>query len=171
MSRTDLSRCLAAFAAILLALGAVACGGEQANVMSDPSGRITFELPDGWTEAVGSSGTRFSPPVSGAQVQVNTVDDNGRTSLTERRDAWLDFHRRNGAEVILERDWPGDNLPGIEYAHSAENVRGEIIWHHILLSGDGYVVPTYLQVSRGTYDDLLPVYREIVASIRPAVAE
>ena len=153
----------------LLLLTVSACGGTGGNTMSDPSGRITFELPAGWTEAAGSNATRFSPPGSaGVQVQVNTVDDNGRVSLAQRRDSWLDFHRENGATIHLDREWPGDNLPGLEYAHSAEGMRGDMTWHHILLSGDGYVVATYLQASPSDYDDIIPVYRQIVESVRPA---
>lgn len=152
----------------LLLFATSGCGGGSTS-MSDPSGRITFELPAGWTEAVGSSGTRFSPPLSsGVQVQVNTVDDNGRVSLAQRRDSWLDFHRNNGGTVHLNQDWPADNLPGVEYAHSAEGITGEMIWHHVLLSGDGYVVATYLQAAPSIYEEMLPVYREIVASVRPA---
>ncbi|NBB93532.1 MAG: hypothetical protein GVY32_10240 [Gammaproteobacteria bacterium] len=172
MSRTVLSRHLAAFSAFVLALGTAACGGEQADLTSDPSGRVTFELPDGWTEAPGSNGTRFSPPASaGIQVQVNTVDDDGRVSVADRRDAWLDFHRRNGAEILLEQEWPGGNFPGVEYAHGAQTARGEIVWHHVMLAGEGYVVATYLQAGPGVYEEILPVYRDIVASIRPAVTE
>jgi len=157
---------------VLLLLALSACGGAGADSMTDPSGRITFELPAGWTEAAGSNATRFSPPGSpGVQVQVNTVDDNGRVSLAQRRDSWLDFHRENGATVLLEREWPAGNLPGLEYAHSAEGIRGEMIWHHILLSGDGYVVATYLQAPPSTYEQILPAYRRIVESVRPAPSE
>ena len=152
---------------LLLTLSA--CGGTGGNAMSDPSGRITFELPAGWTEEAGSNATRFSPPGSpGVQVQVNTVDDNGRVTLAQRRDSWLDFHRKNGATIHLDREWLAGNLPGLEYAHSAQGVRGDMTWHHILLSGDGYVVATYLQASPSDYDEILPVYRQIVESVRPA---
>jgi hypothetical protein len=163
---------LRALGAAALLSGIAACGGEDRTVMSDPDDRITFELPAGWTEAPASSGTRFSPPSSSAiQVQVNTVSDSGRASLAERRDTWLDFQRRNGAQVHLEREWPGDNLPGVEYAHDSEGVTGERISHHILLAGDGYVVTTYLQAPRGLYEDVLPTYRSIVASVEPAGAD
>ena len=48
----------------LLLLALSACGGTGGNTMSDPSGRITFELPAGWTEEARSNATRFSPPGS-----------------------------------------------------------------------------------------------------------
>ena len=102
------------------------------------------------------------------QVQVNTGDDNGRVTLAQRRDSWLDFHRKNGATIHLDQEWPAGNFPGLEYAHSAEGVRGDMTWHHILLSGDGYVVVTYLQAPPSDYDEILPVYRQIVESVRPA---
>ena len=152
----------------LLLLTVSAGGGAGGNTMSDPSGRITFQLPDGWTEAAGSNATRFSPPGSaGGEVQVNTVNDNGRVSLAQHRDSWLDFHRENGAKIYLDREWPAGNLPGLEYAHSAEGMRGDMTWHHILLSGDGYVVTTYLQASPSDYEEILPVYRQIVKSVKP----
>ena len=153
----------------LLLLTVSACGGTDGNTMSDPSERITFELPADWTEAAGSNATRFSPPGSpGVQVQVNTLDDKGRVSLAQRRDSWLDFRRENGATIYLDREWLAGNLPGLEYAHSAEGVSGDMTWHHILLSGDGYVVATYLQASPSDYDEILPIYRQIVESVRPA---
>src|SRR6056297_652930 len=154
--------------AILLFSVTAGCAGNEQPVRSDPSGRIDFELPGAWTEVVGRSGTRFSPPASpGVQVQVNTVDDNGRVSLDQRRDSWLDFQKENGATILLERAWPGANMPGVEYAHDGDSLAGETIFHYVLLAGDGYVVTTSLQAGPGAYDDLLPVYREIVASIRP----
>lgn len=156
-------------AAVLMVATLAACGGDRGNRISDASGRISFELPDGWTEAAGSGGTRFNSPASpGAQVQINTVDDNGRAPLSARRDAWLDFHRRNGATVHLEREWPGAYLDGIEYAHDAETAAGRIVWHHVLLSGEGYVVTTYLQAPPGAYETVLPIFRDMVGSIRPA---
>lgn len=169
MINIDTRKISALVLAGILGLSISGCGGDRGTLVSDPSNRITFELPSGWTEAAGSNGTRFSPPTSmGVQVQVNTVDDNGRASLAERRDAWLDFQRRNGATVLLERDWPGGNLPGVEYAHEAETMTGEAVWHHILLAGDGYVVATYLQAGPGAYEEILPTYREIVSSVRPS---
>lgn len=169
MKCTRTSKFLAACFVVFLVLLTAGCGGNQANVMSDPSGRITFELPNGWTEVAGSNGTRFSPPASaGVQVQVNTVDDNGRVSLEQRRDSWLDFQREHGATIRLEQDWPEGNLPGVEYAHDGEGIRGETVFHYVLLAGDGFVVTTSLQAGPSAYDDLQPVYREIVASVRPA---
>lgn len=158
-----------ALASGLLLVLLSACGGGGGNTMSDPSGRIVFELPDGWTEAAGSNATRFSPPGSpGVQVQVNTVNYDGRVSLERRRDSWLDSQRKNGATVLVNREWPVGNLPGLEYAHSGQNMMGDMVWHHIQLSGDGYLVATYLQASPGVYDEILPVYRDIVASVQPA---
>lgn len=151
---------------VLMAL-LTGCEAASSNAMNDPSERIEFELPNGWTEAAGSGGTRFSPPASpGVQVQVNTVDDNGRASLAQRRDAWLDFQRENGARVLLEQEWPGDNMMGVEYAHEAETATGGSIFHHVLLAGDGFVVATYLQVGKNAYEEFLPIYRDIVASIQ-----
>jgi len=168
MHSSKFARVIPALAVAIMLSGVTACGGDKGTVMSDPADRITFELPAGWTEAAGSSGTRFSPPSSsGVQVQVNTVSDNGRASLADHRDAWLDFQRSNGAEVHLEREWPGDNLPGLEYAHDSQGATGERISHHILLAGDGYLVATYLQAAPGIYEDVLPVYRDIVASVQP----
>ncbi|NBB80311.1 MAG: hypothetical protein GVY36_12855 [Verrucomicrobia bacterium] len=136
--------------------------------MSDPTERITFELPVEWEAVRGSNGTRFAPPASpGVEIQVNTVDANSRISLSQRRDGWLEGQRRQGASILLNQDWSGENLSGLEYAHDAEGMRGEMIWHHILLEGDGYVVTTHLQAPPDIYEAILPVYREIVSSVRP----
>lgn len=155
-------------AAVLAILFGTACSGQSGRSMTDPQGRITFQLPEDWEAAAGSSETRFRPAASpGSSVQVNTVDK-GSAGLERRRDAWLDFQRKNGAEILYSEAWSTAHFDGVAYAHTGEGLTGEIVWHHVLLEGDDYIVATNLQASGDSAETMLPVYREIVASIEPA---
>ena len=146
------------------------CGQvSSTETRTDPQDRITFELPVGWTEAVGSSGTRFKPPASmgSVQVQVNTVDRSPRHTVEAERDSWLSFQRENGQKVLFEdtRDINGFHI--VEYAHTGENATGSAVWHYVLMQRDAFIVASYLMAGPGTYEQQLPVFRQIVDSIQP----
>ncbi len=145
------------------------CGKAVVETRTDPQGRVTFQLPAGWTEAAGSGGTRFKPPASmgATQVQVNTVDFNGRHTIEDERDTWLAYQREIGQKVIYEDTRDANGFHIVEYAHTGENVVGSSVWHYILMQRDDYTVAAYLMAGPSVYESQLPVFREIVDSIQP----
>lgn len=155
---------LACAAALLLA----ACGDGAVKRM-DPQERIRFELPAGWEAVPASMETRFkSAAAPGVNIQVNTVGK-GSATLAAQRDAWLDFQRKSGGEVLYSEDWSTAHFDGVAYAYTGEGIMGGATWHYILLEGDAYVVTTYIQTPSGESEALLALFREIVASIEPAI--
>jgi hypothetical protein len=145
-----------------------ACSESSTPARTDPDGRITFRLPAGWEPARGSSETRFRPArATNVTLQINTVSK-GSADIAKRRDAWLEFQREAGAEILYSERWKGEHLDGLAYAHSAEGMTGKFHWHHIVLDGGDYLVTTNLQTPPEASDDWTPQYREMVASIEPA---
>lgn len=106
-----------------------------------------------------------------AQVQVNSVDRSSRHTVEAERDAWLSFQRENGQKVIFEdtRDINGFHI--VEYAHTGESITGSAVWHYVLMQRDDFIVSTYLQAGPDSYEQQLPVFRQVVDSIRLADPE
>ena len=157
----------AALAASLVLL-LTACGRQSAT-RSDPEGRITFELPAGWTEVPASGGTRFRPRGSpnAGEIQVNTVKHDPRHTIEEERMVWLDFQRKSGQKVISESTWDRNGFHAVEFTHTAAGVSGNTVWHQVILQRGDYKVATYLMTPADQLEALDPVFRKVIDSIRP----
>lgn len=159
--------------AFLSAPGLLGCS-SGAQERTDPQGRIAFRIPSDWTEAPGTSGTRFAPPVPdshAAHIQVNTVDRHPRATLEEERDFWLAQQEKLGEEVLLSttREVPG--FEAVEYAHTVESTAGDGVQHFVVLQRGDYKVATWVMATHETYPEHLATFQEVVRSIRPVAGD
>ncbi len=157
------------FALVLCLTGC--SGSPSTETRSDPHNRISYELPAGWTEMAGSSGTRFAPPGQSVHIQVNTVDHSGRSTIEEERDAWLAHQRKIGAEIVHEATRDANGFHIVEFANTGENALGSMIQHQVLMQRGDFKVAAYLMAGPGEYESALPVFREVLDSIRVIESE
>lgn len=160
-----LAICLACIAAC-----APSGGSETGNYRQGAKGIVEFRLPEGWTPVTGSAETRFKPAPDigqGVQIQVTEIPISRPRNLEKERDAWLDHQKESGSEVLKSEPWRQDGFTGVEYVHTGSSVIGSAIWHIVNVQNDKVLVATYLVAGEDAYETYLPVYLEVVKSIRP----
>lgn len=150
---------------IVTCLGACA---ESRIERSDPEGRIAYSVPAEWEPKSGSNGTRYA--IEGApastSIQINTVPVGGQ-SLEQERDAWLAGQTKNGARVLSTDEWESGGFLAVEYAHTAKSALDvEVVWHHVLMVNDDTKVAAALMAPVEDYEHHLPVFKEILHSVR-----
>lgn len=156
----------------LVCFGACAPDGDSAtdSYRRGAKGIVEFRLPEGWTPVAGSMETRFKPgPGSGqgVQIQVTEIPIDKPRNLEKERDVWLNHQEETGSEVLKSEPWRQDGFAGVEYAHTRQNAMGKAISHAVNIQNDEVMVATNLVVSEDAYATYLPVYLEVVRSIRP----
>ncbi len=145
-------------------------GSESDNYRQGAKGLVEFRLPEGWTPVTGSSETRFEPAPGigqGVQIQVTELPISRPRNLEKERDAWLDHQKETGSEVLKSEPWRQDGFAGVEYVHTGSSAMGSAIWHVVNIQNDDVLVATYLVAGEDAYETYLPVYLEVVKSIRP----
>lgn len=154
----------AALLAVLALLAAAGCS-DDGTQRTDPEERVSYRLPAGWEPIRGSSETRFRATADPAvSMQITTVAKRS-ASVEQQRDTWLESQRRSGAEILYDEDWAVGSLQGVAYGHTAEGMRGDMHWHHIVLDAGDFLITTYLQTPPDGTPTWLPVYRDVVGSI------
>ena len=152
----------------------VACGpngsSESGSYRQGSKGLVEFRLPAGWTPVTGSSETRFQPASGigqGVQIQVTEIPIRRPRDLEKERDVWLDHQKESGSEVLKSELWRQDGFAGVEYVHTGSSVVGSAIWHVVNIQNEDVLVATYLVAGGDAYETYLPVFLEVVKSIRP----
>jgi len=154
------------------------CGGDGSREIIDPRQRISFGIPKGWEALSNSNGTRFLAPTqdgairsSQAIIMVNTLLEDEPRDLVRQRDAWIANHERRGQRILLSSIFEANGVIGVEFANEQTGMSGQEILHQIQFHFPGVLVVTHLQVPVEDYETMLPVYREVVDSIRPLSVE
>lgn len=143
---------------------------ESGNFRQGAKGLVEFRLPGGWTPVTGSSETRFQPAPGigqGVQIQVTEIPISRPRDLEKERDVWLDHQKESGSEVLKSELWRHDGFAGVEYVHTGSSAMGSAIWHVVNIQNEDVLVATYLVASGDAYETCLPVFLEVVKSIRP----
>lgn len=146
-----------------------ACAKEPPRSI-DPNGKISFTVPEGWKEVLGSSGTAFSAPdgdTRGVRIQVNTLLRKSHLERLEKeRDIWLASHEEKGERVLFSRAWHSADFEGVEYAHTAVGIMGDMIWHHVLATNGEIVLASHLMAPSAQYDSYRKTFVATLDSIR-----
>lgn len=149
-------------------------GSESGSYRQGSKGLVEFRLPEGWTPVTGSSETRFQPPPGtgqGVQIQVTEIPISRPRNLEKERDVWLDHQKDSGSKVLKSELWRQEGFVGVEYVHTGSSVVSSAIWHVVNIQNEDVLVATYLVAGEDAYEAYLPVFLEVVRSIRPVESE
>ena len=117
-------------------------------------------------------GTRFSPGSIGAvQIQVSEIPIKKPRKLEEERDLWLKHQKDEGSEILKSQLWESGVFSGVEYVHTGKNLMGEAITHAINIQSGNVMVATSLVANGDSYETYLPIYLDVVKSIRLVTEE
>ena len=144
------------------------CGGGP-NTRQDRHEKISFQIPNEWEVARGSSETRFRPSAAGpfqAEIQVSTQLLEEPRDLERGMAVALDFQRKQEQAILKSETITMHGLSGVEYVHEMQTGQGASIRHQVHLQGPDFLITTYLLTQEADYRDYLPLYTEVLKSIR-----